>query len=178
MGDRAYANIQVQQKTLSGVVVQGEAFCSVPVPAASTPLLVVNARRAAISNPRCSVLKERWEPPSAPGAVPSSSPAQENGPSFNSSFDRASRFGYDFSQIPIHSPVAGVLQTKLAINQPGDQYEQEADRLSEHVMRMPDPQLHRACACGGACPKCQIEQPDRNMRVCRRSASRPATRDR
>ena len=26
-------------------------------------------------------------------------------------------------------------------------------------MRMPEPQLRRACACGGACPKCQTEQP-------------------
>ena len=99
--------------------------------------------------------------PSAPGAVPGSSPAQENGTSFNSAFDRASRFGHDFSRIPIHSPVAGVIQTKLAINKPGDHYEQEADRISQQVMRMPEPQLQRACACGGACPKCQMEQPGR-----------------
>src|SRR6266478_1490596 len=25
-------------------------------------------------------------------------------------------------------------------------------------MRMPEPQLQRACACGGACPKCQTDQ--------------------
>jgi len=31
------------------------------------------------------------------------------------------------------------LQTKLTINTPGDQYEQEADRVAEQVMRMPDP---------------------------------------
>ena len=24
---------------------------------------------------------------------------------------------------------------------------------------MPEPQLQRACDCGGACPKCQTEQP-------------------
>src|SRR5262245_2636583 len=30
------------------------------------------------------------------------------------------------------------LQTKLAINQPGDVYEQEADRSAEAVMRMPE----------------------------------------
>jgi hypothetical protein len=31
------------------------------------------------------------------------------------------------------------IQTKLAISQPGDEYEQEADRVAEQVMRMPDP---------------------------------------
>jgi len=36
------------------------------------------------------------------------------------------RFRHDFSQIPIHPPKAGVIQTKLAINRPGDQYDQEA----------------------------------------------------
>src|SRR5918999_1312641 len=30
------------------------------------------------------------------------------------------RFGHDFSRIPIHPPAAGAIQTKLAINKPGD----------------------------------------------------------
>jgi hypothetical protein len=68
-------------------------------------------------------------------------------------------FGHDFSQIPIHAPAAGAIQTKLAISKLGDEYEQEADRISEQVMRMPEPQLQRACACGGGCPNCQAEQP-------------------
>jgi uncharacterized protein DUF4157/putative RNase toxin 16 of polymorphic toxin system len=55
---------------------------------------------------------------------------------------------------------APAIQTKLTINQPGDVYEQEADRVAETVMRMPDPvaaskvisvqgkaaNLHRKCA--------------------------------
>jgi hypothetical protein len=69
------------------------------------------------------------------------------------------RFGHDFSRIPIHPPTAGGIQTKLAINQPGDEYEQEADHISEQVMRKPEPQLRRACACGGGCPRCQTEHP-------------------
>ena len=69
------------------------------------------------------------------------------------------RFGHDFSQIPIHPPTAGAIQTKLVINKRGDEYEQEVDRISKQVMRMPEPRLQRACACGGACPKCQTEQP-------------------
>ena len=67
------------------------------------------------------------------------------------------RFGHDFSQIPIHSPAVGAIQAKLAINQPGDEYEQEAHRVSEQVMRMSEPQLQRACA--GAHPKCQTTHP-------------------
>src|SRR5262245_24830216 len=58
-------------------------------------------------------------------------------------------------------PPAAAIQTKLTINQPGDKYEQEADRVSEQVMRMPEPQLQRACACGGECPNCQRAQPGR-----------------
>ena len=39
------------------------------------------------------------------------------------------------------SPAVGArrIQTKLAISQPGDPYEQEAERVAEQVMRMPEP---------------------------------------
>jgi Domain of unknown function (DUF4157) len=53
---------------------------------------------------------------------------------------RESRFGHDFSQIPIHSTQTVALQTKLKVNQPGDPYEQEADRVSEQVMCMANPE--------------------------------------
>lgn len=33
---------------------------------------------------------------------------------------------------------AGVIQPKLTIGQPSDRYEQEADRVAEQVMRMPE----------------------------------------
>ncbi len=36
-----------------------------------------------------------------------------------------------------------LLQTKLRIGEPGDKYEQEADRVAEEVMRMPEPKLQR-----------------------------------
>ncbi len=35
------------------------------------------------------------------------------------------------------------VQAKLKIGQPGDKYEQEADRVAEQVMRMPEPKVHR-----------------------------------
>jgi hypothetical protein len=38
-----------------------------------------------------------------------------------------------------------LIQTKLTINQPGDEYEQEADRVAEQIMRMPDFVLQREC---------------------------------
>jgi peptidoglycan hydrolase-like protein with peptidoglycan-binding domain len=41
----------------------------------------------------------------------------------------------DLTQIPI--------QAKLRVGQPNDQYEQEADRVAEQVMRMPEPGLQR-----------------------------------
>jgi hypothetical protein len=66
-----------------------------------------------------------------------------------------------------------VLQTKLTVNQPGDTYEQEADRIADTVMRMPEPgaaaspalsgavpSVQRACSCGGSCDKCQGGQSD------------------
>jgi hypothetical protein len=54
------------------------------------------------------------------------------------------------------------IQTKLAVSQPGDIYEREADRVAEEVMRMPAPNLHRSCASctagGTTCPRCAAEE--------------------
>lgn len=55
--------------------------------------------------------------------------------------------------------VSRVLQTKLSVNTPGDTFEQEADRVAEQVMRMPEPAVQR-CACagkkgGGECEECR-----------------------
>ena len=44
------------------------------------------------------------------------------------------------------------VQTKLTVDEPGDQYEQEADRVAEEVMRMPEPRIQRAC------PECEEEK--------------------
>lgn len=40
----------------------------------------------------------------------------------------------------------GVLQAKLKIGAPGDKYEQEADRVADQVMRMPEPIVRRQAA--------------------------------
>jgi hypothetical protein len=61
--------------------------------------------------------------------------------------------------------VQRVMQRKLAINRPGDRYEQEADRIADQVMRMPAPQLQRACSCGGACASCSAGLEDTDEHV-------------
>lgn len=44
-----------------------------------------------------------------------------------------SRFGHDFSRVAVGA------QSKLAVNEPGDRYEQEADRMAEQVTRATAP---------------------------------------
>jgi hypothetical protein len=36
---------------------------------------------------------------------------------------------------------SGIIQAKLRISEPGDIYEQEADRVADQVMRMPEPAI-------------------------------------
>ncbi len=55
---------------------------------------------------------------------------------------------YDFSRIPIFPSSEARLQTKLKINAPGDKYEQEADKVAEQVMRMPEQTVQRKCDTG------------------------------
>jgi hypothetical protein len=67
-------------------------------------------------------------------------------------------FAHDFSRIPARSNAPFMFQAKLTVNTPGDIYEQEADRFSERVMSMREPQLQRACKCGGSCLDCQNQE--------------------
>lgn len=48
-------------------------------------------------------------------------------------------FRHDFSKVPVTINSPNLVQTKLKIGQRDDKYEQEADRIAEQVMRMPDP---------------------------------------
>ncbi|HEU4775791.1 MAG TPA: DUF4157 domain-containing protein [Telluria sp.] len=68
----------------------------------------------------------------------------------------------DFSRVPASN---GILQTKLTIGEPGDAFEQEADRVAEQTMRMPEGRLQRACACGGTCPSCKKAHQHEQTRV-------------
>ena len=66
--------------------------------------------------------------------------AKPDGLEVGSSTTEAARFAHDFSQIPIHPKSPANVQAELTVSPPGAIYEQEADRVSEQVMRMPDPQ--------------------------------------
>lgn len=70
----------------------------------------------------------------------------------------SSCFGHEFNRIPVHASGNDYIQSKLRISAPGDNYEQEADRVAEQVMRTPDVELQHACPCGGGCPRCQTKQ--------------------
>jgi hypothetical protein len=95
---------------------------------------------------------------------------------------------WDFSKIPVFAPdranrpqvrsplgplpLPSVMQAKLAIGDVNDPLEDEADRIANQVMRMPDigavgfpaatrgglPGVQRNCSCGGTCSKCRAEK--------------------
>ncbi len=52
----------------------------------------------------------------------------------NVSRTAATHLNYDFGRIPVHPPPAQAEQSPVAISEPGDQYEQQADTLADHVM--------------------------------------------
>ncbi len=67
-------------------------------------------------------------------------------------------FAQNFSHIPVHGRTPVRPQPKLEMSTPGDAYEREADSVASRVMRMPEPQVQRACTCGGKCSDCAAEQ--------------------
>jgi hypothetical protein len=83
---------------------------------------------------------------------------------------------WDFSKIPLFLPdrpnqpqalstLAGpslpssiqpkLVQAKLAVSGPGDEFEQEADRVAERVMRLYAPQMQPTCGCNGGHQQCK-----------------------
>ncbi len=89
---------------------------------------------------------------------------QANAKEFDAASDTTASVGFshNFSQIPLHPKASAGIQPKLVVSTPSDPYEREADRIAEQVMRMPEPQLQRTCACGGKCPRCRTKQPDQD----------------
>ena len=73
------------------------------------------------------------------------------------------QFGHDFDRIPVSPQKAGVLQTKMSVNKPGDEYEQEGDRIAEQVMRIPRLQMQHVCPFGGGNRKRQAGQPGQDL---------------
>lgn len=67
----------------------------------------------------------------------------------SSSKNPGSSSAYSFGRVAIHAGAGVRMQTRLKVNEPGDRYEQEADRVADQVMRMPAPAIQRTCSCGG-----------------------------
>ena len=55
----------------------------------------------------------------------------------------STNLGLNVGQAQVPRTASERIQTKLTVNQPGDKYEQEADRVADRVMRMPEPHLQR-----------------------------------
>jgi hypothetical protein len=51
----------------------------------------------------------------------------------------------------------GVIQAKFTVNEPGDRFEQEADRVAEQVMRLPDPTVGTPPRVQRMCSECEEE---------------------
>ena len=65
------------------------------------------------------------------------------------------RFSHDFGRVRVNPVSTPAVQTKLAISQPGDPYEQEADRIAGQIMRMSDPSPAAARSTSAAAPSIQ-----------------------
>jgi hypothetical protein len=70
-------------------------------------------------------------------AVPRLLQAKSEDLEVGSSTTAVTRFGHDFSRIPVYPKSPANVQAKLTVSPPGDIYEQEAERVSEQMMRMP-----------------------------------------
>ncbi|HTQ86966.1 MAG TPA: DUF4157 domain-containing protein [Candidatus Solibacter sp.] len=111
-------------------------------------------------------MKPTEQQPSAGLAPPAAGPAPANAPAF---LHLQRTVG---NQAVLNLFRTGAVQAKLRISQPGDPFEQEADRVTDQVMRMPLdetllpalPQIHRkcaACASGAApCSNCAGAEED------------------
>src|SRR5260370_18841234 len=75
---------------------------------------------------------------------------------------------------PLWQQLATRVQTKLDVSEPGDVYEQEADRVAEHVMSTTGPAYvasfvsscpsrPRSCSCAGSCDKRTNEEHGRSI---------------
>jgi len=96
--------------------------------------------------------------------------SEANAPLFSYSLADLSAFasgeGETGSRVPRQLPI----QAKLTVGAVDDPMEREANRVAEHVTRMPDAKatyagvsvatlsLQRQCACGGSCDKCRSEE--------------------
>lgn len=72
------------------------------------------------------------------GAEPPAVPPSQGQPSNSGGAQKGA--GHNISQIRVSPAPQEKMQAKLTVNEPGDKYEQEADRVAEQVMRMAAPE--------------------------------------
>jgi Domain of unknown function (DUF4157) len=76
------------------------------------------------------------------------------------SINEANRRVYDFSEVAIYPSAPTSVQAKLAVGSPSDSCEQEADRVSEQVVRMVEPPVQRSDARSAVCLGDPMHQPE------------------
>lgn len=104
--------------------------------ATSTPLTVIPPTRGFTPPTHDAQLRAKTQAPTQEVEPPSS---KQETPDLQTQLERASRCGHNFGRMQARIERPSVFQPKLTIGQPGDKYEQEADRVADSVMAMPVP---------------------------------------
>lgn len=121
MSDRVYAKAQTGQKTLSGLSLKS-----------SLLQRTYACGRHTLAGGECEECRKKRESTLQRSAI--GMPSIDGIPPIA---QEGLRFGHDFSRIPTYTSTDGVIQTKLALNKPGDEYEREADRVADQVLAAP-----------------------------------------
>lgn len=83
-------------------------------------------------------------------------------PEVNSTSHALPGYSFNFSQIPLYASTPNNIQRKVKVNEPSDKFEQEADRVADQMLLMPESVVQRKCTqCtsgGPPCPKCSEEE--------------------
>lgn len=83
-----------------------------------------------------------WQRPFQSSLTHSIETEADSQPDLQTQLETAQRMQVNWSQMKVGG-TSSVVQTKLRVGAPGDQYEQEADRVAAQVMRMEAPELPR-----------------------------------
>lgn len=87
--------------------------------------------------------EESFEATHQKSATASSLPNREQIPGTgieNNGKNAPGSLSYNFNNVPLHPQTSLIIQPKLSINVPGDEYEQEADKAADKIMRMVNPE--------------------------------------
>jgi outer membrane protein OmpA-like peptidoglycan-associated protein len=96
--------------------------------------------------------------------------AKVGGVEGDSDTDTTAPFAHDSGRILMGGRAPEMVQTKLTVNDPRDSYEQEADRVADQVMRMPESPLQDDCPLGGGCSERQAGKSGHETRPLQRNS--------